>query len=221
MLFIQVTLVLVFLSSSYAYLSHRINNRQISLLAKKRGGNESKSPKGFKKAPVLPSQDDTSATATDVSLLDLVPATSEEEPADADAVFKKYGISSGGESAQSGTSKKQKGTAVKKEYNENAPFGQSTMAGIPYQTQTKIENALLVAVFGMLTFLISCGIAISLKAFQIVSPSVQISSEVDSVIVNFLSPAFTPALGVFLLCSTTYGLFKFAQLSNSQTVYKE
>lgn len=49
----------------------------------------------------------------------------------------------------------------------------------------------------------------------------EVSSDVDNIVSNILSPSFTPALGVFLFFSVTYGLFKFAQISNSQTVYRE
>jgi hypothetical protein len=43
----------------------------------------------------------------------------------------------------------------------------------------------------------------------------------DALIVNVLTPAFTPAFLIFLFFSVTFGLFKFAQISSSQTVYKE
>lgn len=43
----------------------------------------------------------------------------------------------------------------------------------------------------------------------------------DAIVTNLLTPAFTPALLIFLFFSVTFGLFKFAQISSDQTVYRE
>ena len=108
-----------------------------------------------------------------------------------------------------------------KEVATEAPFGEAVMAGIAPELQMKIDNFLLISTFAALTFVIVSGIGITLGAFKIVFKDVQISAEVDGLITNFLSPAFTPALGVFLFFSVTFGLFKYAQISSSQTVYRE
>ena len=64
-------------------------------------------------------------------------------------------------------------------------------------------------------------LGISYGAFKLVFPKVLLDPTMDSVIVNILSPSFTPAFLGFLLCSVTLGVFKFAQISSDQTVYKE
>jgi hypothetical protein len=173
--------------------------------------------KGFKKQSSLVEKNGLGVTGDIVSA---DPATIEEdEEIDADAIFKKYKISDG-ESLPTYSKKKttKKSTAV---YDENAPFGRDTISSIPFATQQKIDNVLVTSVFIALTFVIICGIAISFGAFKVVYPDIQISNEMDEIITGFLTPAFTPALGIFFLCSITFGLFKFAQISNTQTVYKE
>jgi hypothetical protein len=70
-------------------------------------------------------------------------------------------------------------------------------------------------------FLILYFAGISLGALKVVFPQVQIPAEFEPVITNFLSPSFTPSLGIFLFFSVTLGVFKFAQVSSSRTVYRE
>ena len=65
------------------------------------------------------------------------------------------------------------------------------------------------------------GISISFGAFKLVYPEVAVAPALDNLIENILTPAFTPAICVFFLFSITYGLFKFAQISSEETVYKE
>lgn len=162
--------------------------------------------KGFKPAAssAVPVESTTGEQA-------VVPAN---EDIDADAIFRKYNISNGESAVKKLKPKKQ-------EYDENAPFGRDTITNIPFAQQAKIENTLISAVFVSLSFVILCGIAISFGAFRVVFPDIVITSEFDEIIKSFLTPAFTPALGFFFLCSTTFGLFKFAQISNAQSVYRE
>ena len=141
---------------------------------------------------------------------------------DADAIFKKYGIKDGeSQKTKSASKKKKTVTKNRKGEVEEAPFGQSVLANISADAQMKIDNTLVACVSAALGFVVLCGIAISLGAYTIVFPEVKIPESVDFAIKNFLSPAFTPALGIFFFFSTTFGLFKFAQISSDQTVYKE
>ncbi len=102
-----------------------------------------------------------------------------------------------------------------------APFGAEVMANIPMAAQAKADSVLVTGTFIALSYLLICGIGISLGACKVVFPSIMIPDEVDALIVNVLSPSFTPALFVFFFFSITFGLFKFAQVSSSQTVYRE
>ena len=145
-----------------------------------------------------------------------------ESETDADAIFKKYGIKDGeGNKTKSATKKKKTVKKNKKGEVEENPFGQSVLAGITPEAQMKIDNTLVTCVGLALGFVVLSGISISLGAYTVVFPETKIPAQLDFVITNFLSPAFTPALGVFFFFSTTFGLFKFAQISSDQTVYKE
>lgn len=142
---------------------------------------------------------------------------------DADAIFKKYGIKDG-QTAKSKSSSKSKKANKKKNRKgevEESPFGQSVLANIPAETQLRIDNTLVALVSASLGFVVLSGISISLGAYTVVFPETKIPEWLDGLITNFLSPAFTPALGIFFFFSTTFGLFKFAQISSDQTVYKE
>ncbi len=132
----------------------------------------------------------------------------------ADAIFKKYGIKDG-DGPKKAVSKKTEEKA------DGAPFGESVLAGIPAAMQAKIDSILVTAVSVALTFVILSGVGISAGALKVVFKDIEIPVAADALITNFLTPAFTPALVFFLFCSSTFGLFKFAQISSSQTVYKE
>ena len=144
-----------------------------------------------------------------------------ESETDADAIFKKYGIKDGDSNKTKSAAKKKPKNKNKKGEPEETPFGQSVLAGIPADTQMKIDNTLVTCVSLSLGFVVLSGISISLGAYTVVFPDVHIPEWLDGLITNFLSPAFTPALGIFFFFSTTFGLFKFAQISSDQTVYKE
>ena len=140
---------------------------------------------------------------------------------DADTIFKKYGIKDG-ESQSVKTAKKKKSLKKgKKDVVEENPFGQSVLAGISADAQLKIDNTLVTCTALSLGFVVLSGISISLGAYTVVFPEVKIPESLDFVVTRFLSPAFTPALFVFFFFSITFGLFKFAQISSDQTVYKE
>jgi hypothetical protein len=61
----------------------------------------------------------------------------------------------------------------------------------------------------------------SFGAVKVVFPEFGVDSNIDGIIENVLTPAFTPSLLLFFLSSITYGLFKFAQVSSTDTVYRE
>lgn len=152
-------------------------------------------------------------------------AQSNNGETDAEAIFKKYGIKDG-ESNKSKTATKIKKNMKNKKKNakgetEESPFGQSVLANLAPEVQLKIDNTLVTCTFLSLLFVVLSGISISLGAYTIVFPETKIPPELDNIIKNFLSPAFTPALFVFFFFSITFGLFKFAQISSDQTVYKE
>lgn len=61
---------------------------------------------------------------------------------------------------------------------------------------------------------------ISVSAMKTVFPGLP-SYYVDNVVTVLLSKAFTPSLVVFLFLSSTFGLYKLAQISSDQTNYTE
>jgi hypothetical protein len=142
-----------------------------------------------------------------------------DEATDADAIFKKYRISDGESNAAA--SKKAKKSTTFENRPEDAPFGESVLEKIPPALQSKIDNILITATFSSLMFVLACGVGISLGSLKVVFPDISIPEGVDALLTNFLTPAFTPAFAIFLFFSVTFGLFKFAQVSSSQTVYKE
>ena len=172
------------------------------------------SSKGFKNSvredPKLVSPD-----VTELKEIDL-PSTSIED--DADKIFKKYGIKSDNTVVpkENFSSKKSDGFSGK-----DRPFGESVIEKFPMKMQQQIDSILVTVTFLALLFVILCGVSISVGAYKIISPSFQVNADLDNLLTNFFSPAFTPSLIFFLFCSVTFGLFKFAQISNSQTVYKE
>jgi hypothetical protein len=152
---------------------------------------------------------DAAASAVQQAELDKKPAVKNE-----DELFKKYGISDGENVPRS---KK----AVKKERSDDAPFGEEVLAGIPFSLQQKIDNILVTSTLLALSFVIISGVGMSAGALKVVFPDIQVPEAVDGLITNFLTPAFTPGIGIFFFFSITFGLFKFAQISSSQTVYRE
>ena len=148
---LYVILALLVLPSS-AFVPYCKYRSEISLLGRRKTRGDD-SPRGFKPVVQLP---DLNVTATTINAsligMDLVPSTEPESPelVDAESVFKKYQISEGQNLPKS---KK----ITKKEYNENAPFGQETIANMSFEMQGKVESALLTSVFATLAFVILCG----------------------------------------------------------------
>ena len=198
-----------------------VKQNPTALFAKK-GSTESKgfSPKKVKVVKV--EEEETSTVSSSASIETTKAVQSFDGETDADAIFKKYGIKDGeSNKTKTATKKKKSNKKNKKGEPEETPFGQSVLAGIPAETQMKIDNTLVAAVSFSLGFVVLSGISISLGAYTVVFPDTKIPEWLDGLITNFLSPAFTPALGIFFFFSTTFGLFKFAQISSDQTVYKE
>jgi hypothetical protein len=192
-----------------------------TVLFAKKGSTESKgfSPKKVKVVKV--EEEETSAVSSSTGIETTTTVQPFDGETDADAIFKKYGIKDGESNKTKTATKKKKSKKSKKGEPEESPFGQSVLAGIPAETQMKIDNTLVAAVSFSLGFVVLSGISISLGAYTVVFPETKIPEWLDGLITNFLSPAFTPALGIFFFFSTTFGLFKFAQISSDQTVYKE
>ena len=155
--------------------------------------------KGFspKKVKVVRAEVDQSIEGRDSSSLSTETRTESpkkfESETDADAIFKKYGIKDGDSNKTKSAAKKKPKNKNKKGEPEEAPFGQSVLAGIPADTQMKIDNTLVTCVSLSLGFVVLSGISISLGAYTVVFPDVKIPEWLDGLITNFLSPAFTPA----------------------------
>lgn len=151
--------------------------------------------------------------------------TSNASDDDVDALFKKYGIKDNTTDKKKVISRTKDGKLVTKlapkEYDPSRPFGEAVLAGISPQLQLKIDSILVTGTFFALLFVVLCGVGMSAGALQIVFPTIEVSSDIDAVIKNVLTPLFTPSLGIFFFFSITFGLFKFAQISSSQTVYRE
>ena len=139
--------------------------------------------------------------------------------ADIDAIFKKYGIQDEGQSKARAEAKAEAEKRAAR--GEEAPFGESVIAKLDAKTQLQFDKILITGVSLSLGFVILCGIGISAGALHVVFPDITIPQSVDDAITKVLTPSFTPALGVFFFFSITFGLFKFAQISSSQTVYRE
>ena len=214
---------------------------QLHLSKKSKKSNESK---GFGKKAELPVIDDikvprdadgnvvsvedpnsTSLSTNSMGSSTSTTSTTNVKDDDVDALFKKYGIKDNTSDKKKIITKTKDGKLstklAPKEYDPDRPFGEAVLAGISPQLQTKIDNILVTGTFAALLFVVLCGVGISAGALQIVFPNIEISPDVDALIKNFLTPSFTPSLGIFFFFSITFGLFKFAQISSSQTVYRE
>ena len=146
---------------------------------------------------------------------DAIPQAIEAEVNDVDAIFRKYGM----DDEAAVEAKRKEAAAVIDP--EKKPFGQDVMAGLSGKQQQQFESILVTGCFASLLFCVLCGIGISLGAFKIVFPTIEVPESIDFLIKNFLDPAFTPSIGIFFFFSITYGTFKFAQISSEATVYRE
>jgi hypothetical protein len=228
--FFLVNLVLITFTNSFTLNRYvKINNNKIRALCAK-----SSKAKGFarvKTIPQPPSSNSSISTLTSEQMIvndnanfnlpkttkqtERVSSLEPKQSESMDAVFERFGLKS--------TEKKksfQREIPLTSQIAER-PFGESIISKLTPKQQQLYESILATSAFVSLSFVVICGIAISVGALRVVFPAIEIASAVDSIIKNILSPSFTPALGFFLLCSTSYGLFKFAQLSSSETVYRE
>ena len=115
------------------------------------------------------------------------------------------------------------GKKIKKKSIDDADyvFGESVLQRIPPKLLARIDTSLVTLTFLSLVVVVITGVAISFGAYKVVFPDVQIPADFDNAITNVIAPAFSPALAVFFFFSITFGIFKFAQVSSSQTMYQE
>jgi hypothetical protein len=145
---------------------------------------------------------------------------------DADAVFKKYGIGKGqsdrfGNEMKTGSNGGSKSTGRQLKPGESRPFGEAVLERFSPAQLAKIDSVLVTGAFVTLSIVVLIGTGMSFGAVKVVFPQYAFDPNVDNVIQNILTPAFTPSLLLFFLASITYGLFKFAQASSSDTIYRE
>ena len=195
----------------------RIRSSNTLLLAKKKG--KKINTKGFGSTKVPESEsipiNITPADIVNDKGIDAIPQAIEPKVNDVDAIFRKYGM----DDEAAVEAKRKEAAAVVDP--EKKPFGQDVMAGLSGKQQQQYESVLVTGCFVSLAFCVLCGIGISLGAFKIVFPTIEIPDSVDFLIKNFLDPAFTPSIGIFFFFSITFGIFKFAQISSEATVYRE
>jgi hypothetical protein len=177
--------------------------------------------KGFGKAPA-PATTSPVASTTETTLIAEETTTAKKTSGasndDIDAILQKYGVK---DDKAAKARAKAKADSERGAKGKDAPFGEGIIAKLDTATQQKFDNILITGVSISLGFVILCGIGISAGAIEVVFKDITIPDAMDSFITNFLTPAFTPALGVFFFFSITVGLFKFAQISSDQTVYRE
>jgi hypothetical protein len=197
----------------------------------KKSTKKAKKAKGFGKSPSPPSNPaaedlnstndrlakdaTTAAIASETLAASSARGDQDRSKMTEDDVFKKYGISNEGPKVPP---KKQ---SVSAGAPEDSPFGAAVLANIPMKTQLQIDNFLITATFASLAFCVLCGVGISTSAIKVAIPGFSLPEWADSVVVSVLDPAFTPSFFIFFFFSITFGVFKFAQVSSSQTVYRE
>jgi len=222
-----------FLASEAFYISSTpkvFAGRAFLDMKKKKGGGggkskSAKSIKGFAPKDIVPAEEVIKTNLDMIKEEDAERASLSQASipaASVDDIFEKYGMkdADGRSASQSSAVRKTKEEAAKVSIDER-PFGQEIMAGIGAKQQETIDKALVTLAFGSLAFCLLCGIGISASAFKVVFPNFEVDSNLDALITNVLDPAFTPALGVFFFFSISYGLWKFAQISSTATVYRE
>ena len=185
------------------------------------GGGAAKKSKAAEPAQLAATEAAAAAAAPAPTRTAVASAASPSAPAteaDIDRIFKKYGINDDGAKGRAQAKVEAEKRAAR---GEEAPFGESVIAKLDAKTQLKFDKILITGVSLSLGFVILCGIGISAGALHVVFPDITIPKTFDDAITNVLTPAFTPALGVFFFFSISFGLFKFAQISSSQTVYRE
>mmetsp|Transcript_17797 Transcript_17797/g.46038 ORF Transcript_17797/g.46038 Transcript_17797/m.46038 type:complete len:230 (+) Transcript_17797:3-692(+) len=137
------------------------------------------------------------------------PAGSSKQP-DADAVLARVGIKS---------DRPADVPLPSQEAPQDMPPEPGLLARLPMETQNQIEQLLFLAGGLAITSFIFIGFAVVYDSYAIVS-KLEVPESVQGIL-DFLTPKFTPALGVTLLCSISLGLFKQAQLNEVDISYKE
>jgi hypothetical protein len=137
-----------------------------------------------------------------------------------DAVFKKYGIGKGSTDRFGNTVEKKPEKKMLKP-GQTRPFGEAVLERFDAKTLNSIDNTLITGAFGSLTLVVLTGIGISSSALEVVFPNFKLGPDFDNLVTNVMIPGFTPVVVLFFAFSITYGLFKFAQVSSDQSVYKE
>ena len=183
------------------------------------GDEEDEDGRGFG-APAGPQVVDTDAVVMEPAPLKPEANTSDDPDAELDSIFKKYGINEA-KGAKATEAQKRAILAGKEPMPEGGAFGEAALSKIDDKLQQKIDDTLIALTFGSLAFCVLCGLAISSTAIGVVFPTYKIDSNIDYVLKDILTPAFTPSLGIFFFFSITFGIFKFAQVSSQATVYSE
>ena len=138
---------------------------------------------------------------------------------DLDTIFKKYGIEEN--QAKEAYLGQKAAISPQSEPQPEGPFGAAVMAKLGDKAQSNIDSILITLTFASLSFCVLCGLAISSSAIEVVFPDYKMDDNLNHILKDVLTPAFTPSIGIFFLFSITFGLFKFAQISSQATVYKE
>eukprot|EP01040_Poterioochromonas_malhamensis_P001340 gene1340-1420_t len=111
--------------------------------------------------------------------------------------------------------------AKERKKDSEGAFGERVLERFPPAQLKMIDNMLVGATFTSLSVVIAIGVGLSLSSLKIPNSDFQIDPVWIDFINNSLYPAFTPAIGVLFLCSITFGIFKFAQVSSNKTLYTE
>ena len=177
-------------------------------------------PMAYSSANNLANEVDYDRTALD-NASPTAPSDEITKAKEAEALFKKYGMA---DSRDRFGNEKPKRPIVPFNPNiqgDNRPFGEGILEKFPSKTLAQFDAILVTGAFGSLAFVVLIGIGMSASAVPVVFPGVKLGDTVEGIITGILTPIFTPALLVFFAFSITYGLFKFAQASSDDSVYKE
>jgi hypothetical protein len=149
----------------------------------------------------------------------------DDPEADLDSIFKKYGIEENKGKGFGAPQPQQQKQKQKQQVSSSAggeqPFGKAVLDKVDEKLQAKIDKGLITLTFLSLAFCVLCGLAISSSAIEVVFPQYEMGENVDYILKDVLTPAFTPSIGIFFFFSITFGIFKFAQISSNATVYRE
>lgn len=96
-----------------------------------------------------------------------------------------------------------------KEESAETTFYKMTMKNIGQDAINVIEGFLVVTGLGTLSFILTLGTAVAFLAYYKATGE-PVPEQLDAFCAAG-EPAFSPMMGVFLMCTTTYGLWKFAE----------